>query len=445
VAYACNGVGALPNLYNRALLPLSPFIYYDNKLVTSKDWPDAPIKVAGVQIDPSTVGKQNDYRKMPLVSAQFRDNAVFQADMPVTFWGSAVNGDGNEAQGKAEIKFSFAGIEKTIPVTLGMKEWQVTVPPMKASAEPKALKVTLTIDGEFVHERTATNIVIGDVWYVAATVRPGAGKDGNGAVRVMTRKAQGFTSDRPRRFSVCSSTGKVGNRFDSVWRDADGGLAGMLGERIHAKTGKPVGIIYMDGDASALKQWIAADDLRQAPGLMDDYNQFQTLNPGNPQYAANGRKYMAEWRKYWSEYVPQMIAGKQVPDGVAWGSYPRFTASVATDASQAFNVLVHSFWPGSFKGILFVSGEALFQKDQGANFGEQFTVLANSWKTKFACPDPAFIYTIPSSALAPKITKPANITGKSVAVEINNWPNPKAPATNDWSALVEKVMGEVYK
>jgi hypothetical protein len=445
VAYGCNGVGSLPNLYNRALLPLAPFIYYDHKLVTSKDWPDDPIKVAGVKVDLSTVGKQYEYRKMPLVSAQFRDNAVFQADMPVTFWGSALHNEGYEAKGKAEIKFSFAGIEQTIPVTPGLKEWQVTVPPMPASAEPKSLKVTFTIDGEFVHERTATNIVIGDVWYVAAPVGVGVGKDGNGAVRVMTRKAQGFTSDRPRRFSVCISTSAIDNRFDSVWRSAGGGLAGMLGERIHAKTGKPVGIIYMDGDAPELKSWIATDDLRQSPSLMDDYSQFQTLRPGNPQYAANARKYVAEWRKYWSEYVPAMIAGKRVPDGVPWGTYPTFAGSVATDASQAFNVLVHSFWPGSFKGILFVSGEALFKKDQGANFGEQFTVLANSWKRKFACPDPTFIYTIPSSTLAPKITKPQAIQGRSVAVEINGWPNPKVPANTDWSALIEKVMGEVYK
>jgi sialate O-acetylesterase len=453
VAYACNGIGGLPNLYNRAMLPLSPFIYYDNKLVTSKDWPDAPIKVAGVVIDPSTVGKQNDYRKMPLVSAQFRDNAVFQADMPVTFWGSAVNGDGEEAKGKAEIKFSFAGIEKTIPVTPGMKEWQVTVPPMPASAEPKSLKVTFMIDGEFVHERTATNIVFGDVWYVAAPVGAGTGKDGNGAVRVMTRKAQGFTSDRPRRFSVCSSTGKSGNRFDSVWRNADGGLPGLLGERIHAKTGKPVGIIYMEGDAPALKQWIAADDLRLAPSLRDDFNQLEALKPGNPLYAANGRAYIAAWRKYWSDYIPQIIAGKHVPDGAVWGSYPGLSASATTEASQAFNVLVHSFWPGSFKGILFVSGESLFKDDQGANFGEQFTLLANSWKTKFACPDPVFVYTIPSSTLAPKITRPKAIQGRSVAMEINSWlspkatgkPDPKAGGKSDWTALIEKVMGEVYK
>ncbi len=452
VAYGCNGIGGLPNIYNRAMLPLAPFIYYDNKLVTSKDWPDQPTKVAGVEFDSSLVGNVNEYRKMPLVSSQFRDNAVFQADMPVTFWGSAVHSEGFEAKGKAEITFSFAGVEKTIPVTSGMKEWQVTVPPMKASAEPKTLKVTFKINGEFVHERSATNIVIGDVWYVVAPVGVGIGKEGNGPVRVLTRKAQGFTSDRIRRFSVCSSTSSRENRFDSVWRDASGGLPGMLGERIHAKTGKPVGIIYMEGDASALKLWIAPEDLQKSASLLDDYNQLESRNPGNPLYVTNGRKYIADWRKYWSTYIPQMIASRSVPDGVAWGSYPALASSVTTEASQAYNVLVASFWPGSYKGILFVSGESLFKQDQGASFGEQFALLANSWKTKFACPDPAFYYTIPSSTLAPKITKPQTIQGKSAAVEIANWPSVKGKGKDATSAVdagttavLEKVMSEVYK
>jgi hypothetical protein len=43
---------------------------------------------------------------------------------------------------------------------------------------------------------------------------------------------------------------------------------------------------------------------------------------------------------------------------------------------------------------------------------------------------------MPSSTLAPKITKPEGIKGRSVAVEINK---------NDMTALIEKVLGEVGK
>ena len=85
------GVGSQPNLYNKAMLPTTPFIYYDNKLVTSKDWPTEKLKVAGETVDPNTVGKVYEYCKMPLLSTQFRENAVLQAGVPVTIWGSAVH------------------------------------------------------------------------------------------------------------------------------------------------------------------------------------------------------------------------------------------------------------------------------------------------------------------------------------------------------------------
>ena len=425
VAYACNGAGSLPNLYNRALLPMAPFIFFDHKLVTSTDWPDDPIKVEGVKVDESSVGKPYEYRKMPLLGSQFRDNAVLQAGMPVVIWGSAVHDWGYEAKGKAEIKFSFAGIEKTIPVTPGMKEWQVTVPPMQASAEPKTLKVTFIIDGELVHERVAKNIVVGDVWYVAAPMAQAVGKTGNGAVRVMTRKAMGATAPNPRRYSVCiSTTPPPDNRFDSAWCDAAGGFAGLLGERIHAKTGKPVGIIFMQGDSPELKSWVGADDLKLAPSLLGDYEQLVGLKPGNPFYDANIRRHMADWKKYWNDYIPRMIAEKRVPDGQAWGSYPTLAgASVTTKAGQSYNVMVHSFWPGCFKGVIFLCSEKMFDADKGAHFGEQLTALANSWKVRFGCPDPQFFYTIPAKTLVPEITKPPGIKGASTALEIDHWLN----------------------
>ena len=115
VAYATGGVGFVPNLYNRALLPMTPFIYFDNKLVTAKTWPDDPVKIDGVTPDPSQAGLLYEYRKMPLLSTQFVKNAVFQAGVPVTIWGSAIHDWGYEAKGKAEIKFSFAGIEEDHP------------------------------------------------------------------------------------------------------------------------------------------------------------------------------------------------------------------------------------------------------------------------------------------------------------------------------------------
>jgi len=464
VSYASGGVGFQVNLYNKALLPMTPFIYYDNKLVTTKTWPDEKLKIAGVVIDPTTIGKKNEYRRMPLLSTQFRENGVFQAGVPVTIWGSAIHPWGYETRGKAVIKFSFAGIEKTIDVKPGMREWKVTVPPMKASAEPKTLKVSFTVDGELAHERLCENIVIGDVWYVAAppmNARFSISAKASGIVRMLTRKAKRYRFPRASRYSVCVSTTPK-NRFACRWEDACG-VAAALGNRIAAKTGKPVGIIFMQSGMHQVKgqvatnpidlrSWISPDCLNLAPSLMEDYKDLAAVRPGTRYYNANVRRYIGRWRKYWGEYVPQMMKTKQVPDGVTWGGILSLSSSVTSTASQAYNVMTHSFTPADLKGIVFIASDAMVAKDNGANYGSELAALANCWKAKFGRVDSHFFYTIPSKALAPQITRPKTIKGKSVACEISRWLTAQrsdkegaAAAGKQLIGFIDMVVNEAYK
>ena len=159
----------------------------------------------------------------------------------------------------------------------------MTVPAMEASAEPKTLKVTFLIDGEVAHERVCENIVVGEVWYVATPplkFNRSSKEKSPSVVRMMTRKAKRFESSSPSRYTVAvSRTPK--NRFASEWVDATG-FAAVLGHRIGRKTGKPVGIVFMQSGTTELKSWIAADDLKLAPSLMDDYKDLATVRPRQP-------------------------------------------------------------------------------------------------------------------------------------------------------------------
>ena len=171
ISYGSGGIGSVPCLYNKALLPMTPFMHYDNKMVLAKTWPDEKLKIAGETIDPKTVGNIYAYRKMPLLSVQFRDDAVFQAGKPVTIWGSTrMHGDWQyvDQEGDCKVHFEFGDIKKVIAVTPGMAEWKVTVPPMKAGPKAYTLKVHFTINGETVHERVIPGIIFGDVWCVVA-------------------------------------------------------------------------------------------------------------------------------------------------------------------------------------------------------------------------------------------------------------------------------------
>jgi hypothetical protein len=83
--------------------------------------------------------------------------------------------------------------------------------------------------------------------------------------------------------------------------------------------------------------------------------------------------------------------------------------------------------------------------DQGSNYGPEISALANCWKAKFAPrlgsgqgrEDTHFFYTIPGKTLAPKVTGPKSIKGKSTGVEIADW--------SEVSKLVEKVVAESCK
>lgn len=90
-------------------------------------------------------------------------------------------------------------------------------------------------------------------------------------------------------------------------------------------------------------------------------------------------------------------------------------------ASEVYNVMVHSFTPAAFKGIVFLTSKKMCAEDGGANLGAELCALANSWKQQFGGADQHFFYTIPSKALAPRVTLPTDIEGQSTAVEIADW------------------------
>jgi hypothetical protein len=451
ISYGSGGIGFQPCLYNTALLPMTPFIYFDNKMVLSKEWPGGQLKIEGETFDPNAVGKVNEYKKMPLLSIQFCDNAVFQADKPVKVWGSTRKYGEWQAQpepGKCEVQFEFGDIKKTIAVTPDMEEWNVVIPPMKAGPKPYTLKVRFTVDGELAQERVINNIVFGDVWYVAAPPLEGAvaktlkkkkgavdaaeGEPTGPIVRMIENQSNRRVNPRPSRFSISVSRLPT-SKYASYWKPATG-LAAEIGNRLSAKTGRPVGIIFMQTkllktkgmpsvDNTTLSQWISADFLKEAPSLMEDYKIVGIKYPDNPYYLENVRQYASQWKHYWETFIPEMIATKAVPDGKPWGTYPTLTSKKAeSDATQVYNIYVCPFAPASLAGIIFLSGQGMVAADQGEHFGEQMTALANCLRTKFDCGDDIpLIYTVPSKTLAPKLTAPAGIKGKSTPVEITRW------------------------
>jgi hypothetical protein len=268
----------------------------------------------------------------------------------------------------------------------------------------------------------------------------------------MTRMSKGTMAERPHRYSVATSTTPL-NRFASYWGCPTTSSIEKLANALHSKSGRPVGIIYMQGDDVEIKHWMDAESLSKVPSLADDYKNVAALIPGTKFYAENTKRYLSEWKEYWGKYIPELIATKRVPDAAPWGKYPSFAGTVESDATQAYNVMVCSFRKTKLKGIIFQAGPLTVKNDNGKNFGSELSALANGFKRIFGGDDSYFIYTMPSKELAAEITKPADIKGKSRGVEVANWPaaggkkgkgEPATGANKETDQLIEAVLAEAY-
>ena len=174
-------------------------------------------------------------------------------------------------------------------------------------------------------------------------------------------------------------------------------------------------------DLTELKSWIPVADLKNAPSLRSDYEDLAGVRPGNPFHDANARRYVASWQSFWQKEIPAMISTRAVPGDNASGSFPTLSGEDSSDASQCYHVMVHSFTPAGLSGIIFLTSPRTVEQDEGRNFGEQMSVLANSWKRLFGGDEMRFLYTMPSVDLTPAITRPAGINGPSTAVELSDW------------------------
>ena len=202
------------------------------------------------------------------VSNLFQTNMVLQRDRPVTVWGWAAPGE------RVTVEFAEARASAT---TDAERRWRATLPPMAASATPRALTVrgaqaTLTLE----------NVLVGDVWLLGgqSNMEFELAKVENGAleivsaneplIRVLTvpygvgpERREGFARLREwsdwfgRHFAkgdwdVC--TPAVASELSAI------GFA--FARRVHRASGVPIGVIDASRGGTTLEAWTPLEVLR---------------------------------------------------------------------------------------------------------------------------------------------------------------------------------------
>jgi sialate O-acetylesterase len=296
---------------------------------------------------------------LPVVIA---NHMVLQRELATPIWGWANPGE--------TVTVTFAGQTKTATANKA-GDWAVKLDPMKASAEPRELKI---------NDITLTNILVGDVWICSGQSNMEYGYRGDG------KKTK---NDMVRMFRVPAHIQSTFAMEDTkgTWASfGDGNSRGFSGVglffgcKLQKELNVPIGLIDTSWGGTRIEPWIADEG----------YSQI-----GKPIKKADMSGVVAQQKKMITEVEQWLVKAKQRADV---GKITPFTTNTKLGGGRApngiYNAMVAPLAPYGVKGAIWYQGES----NRGAKFPDYFQklqALIGGWRTVFQVPDfPFYIVQI---------------------------------------------------
>ncbi len=428
VQYAYCAAPMNANLYNKAGLPATPFAAVDGKLLFEEDDME---KVAAKKA--KQAGAADLERPVFEVAAYYRDGVIIQRDQPIPVWGYANKG--------VEVTVTLGGVTKTA-VANDRQQWSVSLPAMKASAQPVILEVK-TSHGR---GKTVGSILVGDVWFLTGnillTTEPSYDKRDPKAtvpeamplVREFRRRTAASTSTIPRKRGF--ETG--GDRkYRSVWLTADFknpddnvGMFAYQFARTLNRPGIPQGFVSMSSgqgkEMASPLSWTSFAGVKDAanPAFRARLDALLLQDPNSEV----SKKAIAEYLKAVKAEVVKIsaMAGKNSNMSTAPLQFPAFPepgrdGKVKSDTvpTFAYNWCVSPLTPMGVAGVIWVPGQANLGYTP-ADYSAELEIYARSLSATYGLEKVPFLYAQPSATLVPGITPPKIENSK--AAQFDQWP-----------------------
>jgi sialate O-acetylesterase len=216
----------------------------------------------------------------------FQDHAVLQRDLPVPVWGRA------EAGQKVTVTFG----DQTHTTTAAPDcRWSVTLSPMPASTEPKALVV--------VAEKTlrVEDVVVGEVWLCS-----GQSNMEWPVSRAANAETELAAANHPLlrfiKIGVQSAMPPASSIKSGAWRVCSPTTAGSItavgyhfAREMQSTLGIPIGIIDSTWGGTTIEAWMSDDSLFSDPELATVFENWGRQVADYPRRRAAADKSLREW------------------------------------------------------------------------------------------------------------------------------------------------------
>jgi len=427
VQYAYSEAPQNANLYNKAGLPATPFAAVDGKLVFEED--DAQ-KVAAIKAKyaPDT---DPDYPILQ-VAEYYRDGAIIQRDQPIPVWGHANKG--------VDVTVTLGGVTRSA-VANDRQQWSVSFPALKASTQP----ITLAVKASHGHNRTITNILVGDVWFLTGSTlltsepaydrrdKQAAAPEAMPLVREFRRRTAASTNPVPRKrgFEV------GGGKYRTFWQIADftapddcvSMFAYEFAKTLH-RPGIPQGFVTMSSGQGAQMasplSWTSFDGVKDAtnPAFQPRLSALLLQDPSSDV----SKKATSEYVQAVKTEVAKIIelARKDADLSDAPLQFPPFPepgrdGEVKPDTvpTLAYNWCVSPLTPMAVAGVIWVPSTANLGYVP-ADYSAELEIYARSLPATYGQEKVPFLYAQPSAKLVPGVAQPK--IENATSAEFDEWP-----------------------
>ncbi len=316
------------------------------------------------------------------------DHMVLQQKQSNPIWGWDTPG--------TRITVTFAG-QNHAAVAGADGKWTVKLEPLPASAEPRELQITGSID------RKIMDVLVGEVWVCAGQSNMAWRLD-----RTNTGDIEGAATNLPhlRLISVpAKGTQELQTDFQGKWEAANptsvkafSAVGFFFGRYLQQTLGVPVGLINNAWGGTSAEAWIRRESLERNPrfrSLMEatvKRDAEEQTEVGRTRFAAT----MAKWKE---DSQKARAEGRPSPST----PLPWFTGKVR--ASNAFAGVLYPTLGYGIKGVIWYQGET--NATRAHEYADLFPFLITEWRREWGQGDFPF-YWVQLANFHPRQSEPGD-------------------------------------
>lgn len=314
----------------------------------------------------------------------FSDHMVLQREQAVPVWGTADAG--------ATLTVQFAG--QSISTTADSAgKWRIDLKPLQASATPRELLVTSSMEQQTVALR---DVLVGEVWLCSgqSNMQWAMQKSSKADMDIANAESATIRLYYTPRVASAHPLETINASWTPCTPDTVrdfSAVAYYFGKKLNHDLNVPVGLLHSSWGGTRIEPWTPPCGFEGIDALADIHAMLEKTLPDSPDYKQAMSGYLKQIKQWTAESSEAFEAGAYVsappalPEGLMLGESHQ-------TATKIYNAMIHAHVPFAIKGAIWYQGEA--NRRDGVLYIDKTRALLNGWRSLWGYEFPFYFVQI---------------------------------------------------